>query len=108
MSTGGGSDTPSVRLWRLWQGGESPDLRRFLAEAGELAPAELASVLRVDQEARWRASAPVSAEDYLRSYPALVADPELALVLVYGEYLLREELGEAPVPAEYLERFPEY
>ncbi len=28
--------------------------------------------------------------------------------MIYGEYLLREQLGEAPTRAEYLERFPEY
>src|SRR5207245_2193207 len=37
----------------------------------------------------------------------LAADPEAAMVLIYGEVLLREELdGTLPDPAEYTARFP--
>jgi WD40 repeat protein len=80
----------------------------FLAEAGPLPPAEVAAVLRVDQRQRWQAGERVPSEDYLRRYPAVAADPESALDLIYGEFLLREGLGERPAVEEYLARFPRY
>ena len=53
--------------------------------------------------APWRA---VPAEHYLQRYPALGGDPEAAVALAYGEFLAREEAGEAPATEEYLQRFP--
>jgi eukaryotic-like serine/threonine-protein kinase len=62
--------------------------------------------LRAEQVQRWQSGdrAPVEA---LLQQAATVSDEE-ALVLIYGEVLLREELGEAPRLEEYLERFPGY
>ena len=65
-------------------------------------------MLRVDQRERWRIGDRVPAADYLRDFPALRGDPEAALEVIYGELLLREELGEAPAPEEYLRAYPEY
>ena len=48
------------------------------------------------------------AETYFRWWPALADNPEDALELVYGEFVLREELGQDPQPAEYLKRFPRH
>src|SRR5262249_9618763 len=47
-------------------------------------------------------------ELYLAPYPALQADTERAVELICGEYLLREERGEAPALTEYQQRFPPY
>jgi tetratricopeptide (TPR) repeat protein len=102
------SRDPEQRLARLWRRGERPELRRFLAEVGPLSSRELAGVLAVDQRERWLAGERVPAETYLRDYPALQEDAELALELVYGEFLLREEMGEAPALADYVRRFPQY
>jgi hypothetical protein len=41
-------------------------------------------------------------------HPGLALDPEKALELVYGEFLAREALGQAPTLDEYLRRFPQY
>jgi serine/threonine-protein kinase len=49
----------------------------------------------------------VPAEDYLRGCPGLAGRPEDALLLVYGEALLRQAAGEPPDRAEYRARFPE-
>src|SRR6516165_5706752 len=87
------ADGAADRLCRLWQQGGRPDLDAFLATAGPLPPAQLAAVLRVDQRLRWQAGERVTAEDYLRRHPAVAADPDGALDLVYGEFLLRERLG---------------
>src|SRR5688500_10811275 len=89
---------PDRQLWRLWRQGQRPDVRRFLSEAGPLTPEQLAAVLAVDQRERWLGGERVGAEDYLRDHPALAADVERALELVYGEFLLREELDETPQP----------
>ena len=70
-------------------------------------PAELAAVLQVDQRERWAAGEHLCAEWYLSNFPDVADDPELALDLVYGEFLLREDAGLSPAVAEYLERFPE-
>src|SRR5262249_51679184 len=80
----------------------------LLAAAGITEAGAVAAVLVVDQWQRWRAGERVRAEDYLARHPAIAADPACALLLVYGEYLVREELGEAPVPDEYFARFPQY
>src|SRR5262245_4606638 len=93
------------RLSELWQQGGRPDVGHFLAAAGPPSPAQAVAVLRIDQQQRWRAAERVPAEDYLRLCPALEREPELALELVYAEFLLREELGEAPQLEEYQHRF---
>jgi serine/threonine protein kinase/tetratricopeptide (TPR) repeat protein len=99
---------PSEQLRRLWRQGQRPDVRHFLAGAGSLGLAQVVAVLRTDQEARWQAGERVPAEAYLAMHPALPGDLEKALELVYGEFLLREGLGQMPVLDEYLRRFPQY
>jgi formylglycine-generating enzyme required for sulfatase activity/tRNA A-37 threonylcarbamoyl transferase component Bud32 len=99
---------PEEQLRRLWQRDERPDVWRFLAPLGDLPPAVLVAVLAIDQQQRWQHGERVPAEDYLRRCPVLAADIERALELVYGEFLLREALGEAPRLGEYAERFPKY
>jgi tetratricopeptide (TPR) repeat protein len=67
------------------------------------------SAVRAEQVRRWRAGERPPAEGLLASHPELAADEEAALVLVYGEVLLREEIdGTPPDPAEYAARFPDY
>jgi WD40 repeat protein/serine/threonine protein kinase len=96
-----------VEQWeRLGRQGQRPDVRTFLAQAGDLPPAQVVEVLLRDQQERWHAGKRIPAETYLQWYPALQADDESVLDLVYGEFLLREELGERPDPADYLRRFP--
>jgi serine/threonine protein kinase len=97
---------PAGRLWQLWRQGQRPDVRRFLAQAGPLGPRQTAAVLRVDQRERWQAGERIPAESYLREYGNVAGDPEAALDVVYGEFLVREDLGERPAAAEYVARFP--
>ena len=99
--------TPARRLARLWRRGERPDLGAFLAGEGDLLPAQLVAVLAVDQRQRQLAGERSPAEWYLDRFPAVSGDPDLALDLVYGEYLLREEAGESPSLDDYASRFPE-
>jgi WD40 repeat protein len=100
--------SPEAELLRRWRQGECPDVWAFLAAAGPLPPDEVAAALAVDQQQRWQRGEPAWAEAYLERCPALAGQPELALELIYGEYLLREQLGEAPRPEDYLRRFPAF
>ncbi len=69
---------------------------------------QLVMVLREDQCRRWRAGQRVLAEEYLRDHPALAGSPADAQVLIWGEALLRWEVGEEPDPDEYRARFPQH
>jgi serine/threonine-protein kinase len=75
--------------------------------AEPLTPAQMVEVVRADRRRRWREGERVLAETYLERYPALLADINLAVELVYHEVLLREELGETFALEEYLQRFPQ-
>src|SRR5262245_29434841 len=96
-----GDEDPAERLLRLWREGRAPDVHAFLAQAGDLPTAQLVDVLLLDQRQRRQAGEVVPAEAYLERYPALRTDADNALDLVYGEFLLREELGEQPTLDEY-------
>lgn len=80
----------------------------FLAEHGDINPAQLAEVVRVDQRERRLGGEAVPAEAYLQRYAVLAQDPELALEVIWGEFLVRKELGEQTDVAEYLRRFPHH
>src|SRR5687767_8964441 len=99
---------PAQELLRRWWLGQSPDVRDFLSQAGELSLDEIVTVLQVDQRARWERGERVLAEAYLQAHPQLAAEPEIAMDLVYGEFLLREELGETPELDDYVRRFPDH
>src|SRR5437773_11423841 len=99
---------PAEELSRLWQQGQQPDVQAFLARAGTLHPPQLAAVLLVDQRRRWDRGERGGAEVYLQAYPSLRQDPEAALDLIYGGYLLRCECGETPALSDFDLRFPEH
>jgi serine/threonine protein kinase/tetratricopeptide (TPR) repeat protein len=101
-------ETPTGQLSCLWLCGQAPDVQEFLAALGPLDPAQVVALLRVDQRERWQRGERVAAEDYLQRFPALETDPESALEIVYGEWLLREELTETPALEEYQRRFPRH
>ena len=69
---------------------------------------ELVDRLCNDQVKRWRAGQRVPAESYLALHPCLQEFGEAALELIYGEFLLREELGESPQVEEFHWRFPRF
>ena len=73
--------------------------------ASKLSTDELLSVIELERERRWTAGDRVLIEEYLRTHPT-VAEGELAVRLVYGEFLLRERAGERPTLEEYQHRFP--
>src|SRR5262249_2653231 len=100
---------PDRLLDDLWERGERPDVRSFLAgwrDRGLGLEGALA-VLRVDQRRRWLAGGRGARASHLRDFPCLREDPEASFELVYNELLIREELGERPDPREYAAAFPE-
>jgi serine/threonine protein kinase len=84
------------------------DLRDRLARGGDLTPAQVAQLLLADQMARWGRGERIPVEAYLQLHPALTAANPEAFDLVFNEFLLREDGGEAPAPAEYLWRFTQF
>ncbi len=75
---------------------------------GAMNPADFLERLCNDQVRRWRAGQRVPAETYLALYPNVEDAGEAAFELIYGEFLLREELGEPPLPEEFRWRFPQF
>jgi serine/threonine protein kinase/Flp pilus assembly protein TadD len=58
------------------------------------------------QSGYWAGGEPRSVEALLEFRPALRADPDTLLDLIYHEVLLRQRWGESPRLEEYVERFP--
>jgi eukaryotic-like serine/threonine-protein kinase len=79
-----------------------------VASCRSLPLPRLVEALREDQAQRWRSGRRLPAETYIGAFPALAASPEDALVLVWGEALLRLEAGEALGLEEFRCRFPQY
>jgi tRNA A-37 threonylcarbamoyl transferase component Bud32 len=78
-----------------------------LAEAGPLKPEELLRIFQVDQDERWQLGECVPAEKYLEMWPPLAHDEDMYLDLVYGEFVLRQEHGEAVSVEAFCQRFPQ-
>lgn len=62
--------------------------------------------LLIEQYNHWRRGEHRLVEEYVSVLPSLQEDPEQLLDLIYQEFVLREERGEAPRCDEYQERFP--
>jgi serine/threonine protein kinase/Tfp pilus assembly protein PilF len=85
--------------------GLRPDPGRYAPDDAGPRPAMLLALLRSDLVLHWKAGQRRPLEWYRDGYPEL--DDESLVALIYEEYCLREEAGEAPEPAEYKARFPE-
>ena len=91
----------------LWDAGAQTDPAVFLEGRGSISVGTLLELVRVDQDARWRANQRVPAESYLERFEPLRADRERTLDLILSEVLLRERLGETLGATEYCNRFPD-
>src|SRR5438067_1733988 len=70
-----------------------------------LSAGQWLALVRAEQRRSWLRGERVPVDGLLRQFPARAADQRLDLI--YNEFLLREELGEAPAADEYLARFPD-
>ncbi len=96
-----------ARLSALWRHGQGPDLRAFLAGAGRPSAAELTDVLCTDQRQRWLHGQRPEVEAYLALHGSFHPGAEPTIDLIFGEFLVRRELGESPTLDEYGRRFPD-
>src|SRR5215472_14454350 len=80
----------------------------LVAACGALPMPRLVEALREDQARRWRSGDGLPAETYLSAFPTLAGSAEDALVLIWGEALLRLESGALPTFEEFRSRFPQY
>jgi serine/threonine protein kinase/Tfp pilus assembly protein PilF len=87
---------------------ESGDTRFARPIASSQLTRLLVDKLSNDQRARWESGERPEVEVYLEQYPALQADPDAAVDLIYDEVLFREARGEVVQLNEYLERFPQW
>jgi len=83
-------------------------LDRSTDPAGALSPDDLVDTLCADQLERWRLGERVPAEAYLNFLDDCPGDSNEAFAIVYGEFVLREHLGETPCLEEYRGRFPQF
>ena len=90
--------------WNDSARGRRPQPRDFLPDDPGGSPATLLALLRSEIGLRWEGPERATVEDYRDGYPEL--DDDGLVALIYEEFCLREEEGEAPVPIEYDERFP--
>src|SRR5262245_36881317 len=67
---------------------------------------ELACRQWIDMRDHWAQAHPIIVEDYMADPEFPRDDDDLVLDLIYGEFVLREQAGEAPTPDEYAARFP--
>ena len=84
------------------------DPRERLARGDHISEDDLVELLCCDQVKRWRAGERIPAEAYMALHPTLTGGNESAFELVYGEYLVRELMGEPPKLDEFLWRFPRF
>jgi eukaryotic-like serine/threonine-protein kinase len=98
---------PLRRLRAIWGRSERRELRDLSRRIESLPCAQAVAILGADLWDRWLAGERVPAESYLDLRPDLRSD-ERAVDLVYGEFLVREELEDAPPEDEYFARFPEF
>ena len=101
------NETPSAQFSAMWRHAERPDLKTFLAAAGKINAEQLSQILCVDQRERWMRGESPETEYYLNVCRSLHPSSEYAVDILYNEFLVRREIGEAPTVDEYRDRFPE-
>ncbi|MGD9723007.1 MAG: serine/threonine-protein kinase [Pirellulales bacterium] len=88
--------------------GEPPELGDFLpAEPATLRQLVLVEAVKVDLEYRWQGRRfPKMLEAYAEQFPELAGADGLPCDLIYEEFHVRKQRGDAVSVVEYCERFP--
>ena len=91
-----------------WQDGATPELSEYLPEGPRaLRRLTLVEAIKVDLEYRWQLGrAPKMVEEYLREFPELSSDGGMPCDIIYEEYHIRKQRGEAVKISDYCDRFP--
>jgi eukaryotic-like serine/threonine-protein kinase len=87
---------------------EDGTLRLSPQRVAERTLTTLLEILCADLVERWRRGDRVPVESYLGLHPELRGDAPEAFELIYGEFVVREDLGESPTLQEYQRRFPQW
>jgi eukaryotic-like serine/threonine-protein kinase len=90
-----------------WEAGsDPPGLEPFLPEAGEIRRLTLVELIKVDLEYRWLSrDRPKRLTEYFAEFPEL-GQGGLPCDLIYEEFHLRRQSGQAVSADEYLQAFP--
>ena len=62
--------------------------------------------IRVFQHRCWKQGNPISIDALLQTHPELVQSDDSLLELIYGEFCVRESLGDQPTCEQYCQQFP--
>ena len=101
------------RFEQLWDAAvDPPDLMQFIRRNAIASSMELLTIVRIDQQRRWRSAVPWSVEDYLEKLPQLLAlstagGSDTRQQLLMGEYLARRASALPLEMEEVRSRFPE-
>jgi serine/threonine protein kinase/formylglycine-generating enzyme required for sulfatase activity len=91
-----------------WEQGRRPTIDEFLPHDPADRAEVLAELVHADLEIRLKSGESVQVEDYLERYPELEGNPEIVLNLIASEYDLRARRLPAPLPGDYVRRFPQF
>ncbi|MDX2037979.1 MAG: protein kinase [Isosphaeraceae bacterium] len=95
-----------IEFQRRLEAASGVDIAEFAAGLGDRAtPAVLCVLSKIDLTHRFDLGLEVAAREYLDRFPALAADPERALSLIFEEYCLQEEAGREPETSEFCRRY---
>ncbi len=91
-----------------WDESSPPDMTPFLPPPGDSQRLPtLIELIKVDLEYRWTQNIGGGRlEDYAERFPELAPEGNFPLDLVYEEFHVRRQAGDAVAPADYLRRFP--
>jgi tetratricopeptide (TPR) repeat protein len=96
------------RFEAAWLAGQRPSIDAYLPANAEDRRAVLVELAHADLECRLRAGEPARVEAYLRRYPELAEEPQVALELIEAEYRLRLRAEPGLAAEHYLQRFPQW
>lgn len=86
--------------------GEPADIEAHWAAAGPGATVEdLAALVKLDMQCRADRGQRPQVRDYTGRFPALLSHKDRMVSLIYEEFCLTEERGEAARPSEFYERY---
>ena len=95
-------------LLEAWTGGEPPALAAFVpSEPAALRRLTLIELVKVDLARRWaQPNLRRRVESYLEEFPELACVGSVPCDLIYEEFFVRKQAGEAVEKSEYFRRFP--
>ena len=92
---------------KLWTSAQTPpDVVKFLGSLANPSPKQIGSIVKLDQQCRWKTAAPMIVEDYLNAVGEWRNDQDVILEFTAGEFLARLDVQHLPHVGEYAARFP--